>query len=317
MNNKTQQYINKYCEYIDRFLDYWKNGGDKSKIRKIVYKAEFIHFILGIDKKISRFSGRLINPNIGEFYYNLEDYKHDPDFTRRTIEQTALRESHILECKAFAKKINKIDDVESGAYESNNITAQKLTDLLFSLKQIKKTVNARTVIDPGEGENANHLAIEMGLISKWLPLAIETRLAKGIKMPYLKNETIGNTFSLDGKAYYPESFKDNVNKWIDKTEKLLSKPHTTPQITISPIVEPIIIDEEKQLAYDGVEWYRITPKALEILQKLNQKPGVGLTGDQLKTIAGSEESPHKTIKTLPEKIRARIKNRRGFGYHLV
>jgi hypothetical protein len=62
----------------------------------------------------------------------------------------------------------------------------------------------------------------MGLVSKWLPLAIETRLAKGANMPYPTPEPIGNTLSIDGKAHYPQSVKDNIDKWIEQISKRLS-----------------------------------------------------------------------------------------------
>lgn len=69
MKTKTQKYIEKYCEYIDRLLGFWKNGADSTTIYGVVKKAEFIHRILEIEKKLNDFSGELINSNIG--------YPHD------------------------------------------------------------------------------------------------------------------------------------------------------------------------------------------------------------------------------------------------
>lgn len=247
MPQRTQEYIKKYCEYIDRLLFFWKNNGDKDAISRLVCKAKFIHHVLGIYKRIDRFGGQLINPNIGEFYHNLKDYKHDPSYTKKIKEQTALREKHTLECKVVAKKTDKIDAIESGAYEKEPITNDKLNDLLFSLKQIRKDINARTVIDESEGQAANNLAIEMGLVSKWLPLAIETRLAKGAKLPYPESQSFPNTLSDGCKAPYPQSVKDNIEKWISKIEKLINNvaekndsfeippEHKSPPVTLSKL----------------------------------------------------------------------------------
>ncbi|MEN6307978.1 MAG: hypothetical protein ABFD91_09510 [Anaerohalosphaeraceae bacterium] len=236
MKTRTQKYIDKYCEYIDRLLKFWKKGADKFKIYAIVKKVEFIHYLLGIDKNIAMFSGKLINPNIGYLSYNLKEYNHDERYSLYLIEEIDLRKKHILECKAHALKIKfPIKEIETGAYRKEPITLEKLQELLFSLKQIKKDVNGGVAIDRSEGENANRLLIEMGFVSQWRPLAIETGLVKDSVMPYPRPEIAHNSINwLTGNFCYSDSLKESISKWIDKAQQMLNKDNPKLLTGISP-----------------------------------------------------------------------------------
>ena len=50
---RTQKYIEKFCEYIDRLISIWngKKKLDFNKINRIVYKADFIASVLDIKGK--------------------------------------------------------------------------------------------------------------------------------------------------------------------------------------------------------------------------------------------------------------------------
>lgn len=227
-NSKTQKFIDKYCEYIDKILGKWERHEDKFDIARFAYKAEFLHYLLKIDKKFD-YSRGLFSIDLGYLSCDLSDFSHDPDFCRRRTKQLKERKDHVLECRRLALRISSpMKEIESGHLNKGEVTEEKLNDLLFALKQIQKSINSKSSIEEREGVEANRLVIDMGLICKWYPLAVKVGLiSKNIKLPYEEVESdICNELSLGGGRNCSKFEIENNKSWIEKTTKLLQL-HTT------------------------------------------------------------------------------------------
>lgn len=320
--NKTQKYIDKYCEYIDKILVLWDDLADKFDIQPIVQKAEFIHYLLGINKKIDRFNGDLIDHNIGFLSYDLSEHDEESYYYKKTSEEMKFRKEHFENCKKKALSIRSISikEVESSSYNKpdNN---EELNGLLYSLRQIKKALDCNVIIDPLEGKNANRLLIEYGFASKWLILAIETGIVPNKILPYPvkpNKKLLAYCFTLEEPEYFIEPFhtdKAIVSKWIKKVTDRIEHSNSE-KLNIAEI-KPIPIDEKRLMAFADGNWYKITVRACEILKKLNQEPGRAYTGEELKVYPDSNERPDKIIGRMPEAIRKRINNTYQQGYHLI
>jgi hypothetical protein len=278
--------------------------------------------LLGINKKIDRFYGVLINPNIGFLSYDLSEHSEDSYFYKNTSEQIKLRKKHIEECKRKALSIRSITikEIETNSYNRLD-KSEGLDELIYSLTQIKKAIDCNVKIDPLEGKNANRLLVKYGFVSKWLTLAIETGIVPNKIFPYPVNfnkRLSSHSLTLEYAEHFIEPFhtdKAIISKWIRKVKERIERSNSE-KLKIAEI-KPIPLDEKRIMAYADGAWYKITIRALEIIKKLNKEPGMAYTGEELKEYSDSNERPDRVIKRLPEAIRKRIKNTPQHGYHII
>ena len=65
MKSSTQKYIDKYCEYIDRFIDYWKKDKDDfNRITKMADRADFIAELMNLDTYIGQFNSKKLTQKL-------------------------------------------------------------------------------------------------------------------------------------------------------------------------------------------------------------------------------------------------------------
>jgi hypothetical protein len=307
---RTQKYIDKYCEYVDRLISFWEGkGGSEDDVWRILAKADFIAEIIGIKEKGSL--GLHFHEWTRRDYLRKQEQEGKETFQKNGMEfKIRVERLDDWKQKALAVKL-PIQSIETYDYNRRNITKERIAKLLESLKYMQLAIDSG--VFPREielyGISANKTVVEMGLVSQYRRIAFQNQLILWDKLlPY-------NGSDWTPEVYWQPSqyLKNRVAVWLDRTQKL-NVSNLSP---LTPDVQPIPIDEEKLLAFDGTEWHRISPTGIEIIKKLNSKPGAGLKGEQLKSFADSGERPDQIIKKLPKSIRNRIENTRGLGYHLV
>lgn len=229
MKTKTQRYADRLYDYTNWLLGVWEKGEDvdSKKINKCLKKIDYLIALLKIDaQKIGNMQWFNIpfQKQEEKKYQSLwEEYQKRP--LNEQLSKVPTREEILRDIQLKAQQITEIPEIEAGAYRKESITAEKLQELLFSLKQIKKDVDSGMAIDRSEGESANQLLIEVGFISRWRPLAIEIGLVKDSVMPYPRPEIAQSGINwFTGNFCYSDSLKKSISKWIDKVQKMLSKP---------------------------------------------------------------------------------------------
>lgn len=326
----TKKYTSSFCSSIDQLLEAWNTAGkynyDNIHPNEPGNKANYFAIKLGLttlDRDLP--------------------YNSDKWLGKDTVEETKEKYPDIpAELKLWKQKAKALDSntelftlsFDTDISKTNIKKFLRLADEAMDL--IKYPVGSPI---PGQGpiSNKGHLlnefALKLGLIDADWYLAIKCgldwcldfksvglqqvpepnlKLYKELqidvncnKLPFI---TTGHCFD-DG-----DLDEDRLHILVEEAKALLDDQSDN---KVNAQIEPIALDEKRYLAYADGGWHKITPRALEIIRKLNEEPGIAYTGDDLKYYPNSSERPDKIIGRLPKAISDRITNTPQHGYHII